>query len=272
MRLTKVLNMSNFKALITKAKKTPATIESLSISELPQQSTVKQSPGNCDTIVNVKYSNLNYKDALVVLGTYPGLKPPMVPGIDLVGTIESSESENFKAGDSVLINGFGIGTDHFGGYAEKASVRNEWIMPLPSGLDPLDAARIGTAGYTAMLCVDALKKGGVDPEAGEVLVTGASGGVGTVAVAILSEMGYKVTAVTGKTDSDVTELLTNLGATSIVARSNFEGDPKALAKETYVGAVDTVGGNVLTNIITMVISKITFKESWFFKVLGYCFR
>ena len=252
MRLTKILNMSNFKALITKAKKTPASIESLSIAELPKESTVKQSPGKCDTIVNVKYSNLNYKDALVVLGTYPGLKPPMVPGIDLVGTIESSESGKFQAGDSVLINGFGVGTDHFGGFAEKASVRHEWLMPLPSGLDPLDAARIGTAGYTAMLCVDALKKGGVDPNAGEVLVTGASGGVGTVALALLSELGYKVAAVTGKADPDVAELLTKLGASSIVARSNFEADAKPLAKETYVGAVDTVGGNVLTNIITMV--------------------
>ena len=112
--------------------------------------------------------------------------------------------------------------------------------------------RIGTAGYTAMLCVDALKKGGVDPNAGEVLVTGASGGVGTVALALLSELGYKVAAVTGKADPDVAELLTKLGASSIVARSNFEADAKPLAKETYVGAVDTVGGNVLTNIITMV--------------------
>ena len=157
----------------------------------------------------------------------------------------------FQAGDSVLINGFGIGTDHFGGYAEKASVRHEWLMPLPSGLDPLDAARIGTAGYTAMLCVDALKKV-VDPNAGEILVTGASGGVGTVALALLSELGYKVSAVTGKPDPDVTELLTQLGASNIVPRSNFESDPKPLAKELYAGAVDTVGGTVLTNILSMV--------------------
>jgi len=252
MRLTHCLKMSTFRALITKAKKTPATLETLETSDLPVKSLVKQSPGECDTIVNVKFSNLNYKDALVVLGTYPGLKPPMIPGIDLVGSIEQTSSDLFKVGQDVLINGFGIGTDHFGGFSEKASVRHEWIMPLPEGLTYLDAAKIGTAGYTAMLCVDAITQGGISPEDGEILVTGASGGVGSIAVILLSELGYKVTAVTGKSDTKVQEMLTNLGASNIVARSMFEGDPKPLAKEIYAGAVDTVGGVALTNVLTMM--------------------
>lgn len=253
MKATQILKMSsNFRALITKAKKAPATLESLSTGELPSESTVKQSPGNCDTLVNVKFSNLNYKDALVVMGTYPGLKPPMIPGIDLVGTIEQTSCENLTVGQDVLLNGFGIGTDHFGGFAEKASVRHEWLMPLPKSLSHLDAAKIGTAGYTAMLCVDAIKKAGIEPNQGEILVTGASGGVGSISVAILSELGYQVTAVTGKPDPDVQDMLEKLGATSIIPRSTFEGDPKPLAKEIYAGAVDTIGGVVLTNVLSMI--------------------
>jgi len=252
MRLTQCLRMSAFRALVTKAKKTPATIETLQISDLPVKSLVKQSPGICDTIVNVKYSNLNYKDALVALGAYPGLRPPMIPGIDLVGSIEQTSSDTFTVGQDVLINGFGIGTDHFGGFSEKASVCSDWLMPLPSGLTHLDAAKIGTAGYTAMLCVDAIKQGGVLPDDGEILVTGASGGVGSIAVILLNELGYKVTAVTGKSDKNVQEMLKNLGASNIVSRSNFEGDPKPLSKEIYAGAVDTIGGVALTNVLTMI--------------------
>jgi len=158
MQLSKVLRCSaGFKALISKNKFTPATLETLNFTDLPFESVVKRSFGICDTIINVKYSNLSYKDALIVLGKYPGhgLSPPLVPGIDLIGTIEETSSEKFKAGDVVLINGFGLGTEHWGGFSQKACVRHDWLMPLPKTLSELDAARIGTAGYTAMLSVDA---------------------------------------------------------------------------------------------------------------------
>merc|ERR1712141_683778 len=230
--------MANIKALVTRTKKIPATVESISVEELPKE-------------IKVKYSTLNYKDALVVMGVYPGLKPPMISGIDLVGTVESTTSNAFKEGDEVVINGFGTGTDHFGGFAEKASVRNEWLMPLPKSLSALDAAKIGTAGYTAMLCVDALRNDGITPDHGEIVVSGATGGVGSIATVLLSELGYKVAAITGKPEAGG-PLLTELGASSIVPRSQFENNPKPLAKEIFAGAVDTVGGVILTNIITMI--------------------
>ena len=161
-----------FRALVSKAKKVPAQVELFNCTQLPLQSTVKASPGECQLHIKVSYSNLNYKDALVVTGAYPGLKTPMIGGIDLVGQVMTSTGQHFKEGDTVLVNGFGMGTDHFGGFAEEARVRAEWAIGLPKGLTEVDVAKIGTAGYTAMLCIDALERNGVTKDKGPVLVTG----------------------------------------------------------------------------------------------------
>jgi len=250
MRITRHLACS-FRALITKEKKVPATVGSLTRAELPTTSTVKVSPGECDLHVRVSYSNINYKDALVVTGKYPGLKPPMVGGIDLVGEVISCATPKFQPGQLVLVNGFGIGTDHYGGYAEEARIRSDWAISLPEQLEPIDAAKIGTAGYTSMLCVDALVQHGVTPDSGPILVTGATGGVGSVAVALLAKMGYQVTALTGKPESSL-DWFKELGATEVKARSGLESEPKPLSKEIYAGCIDTVGGVVLANALTMV--------------------
>jgi len=249
MRVTKAV-FQQFQALVTRGKKTPATVETLSRADLPASSTVKIQPGECDLLVKVEYSTLNYKDALVVAGKYPGLKPPMVGGIDLVGKVLETKSSNFKEGDSVLVNGWGIGTDHFGGYAGEARLKSEWAIPLPKDLDSIGAAKIGTAGYTAMLCVQALMERGVKTWDGNILVTGATGGVGSIAILILSQMGYKVSAVSGKAATEG-DYLKSLGATEVLERSEFETDPKPLAKERFAGAVDSCGGNILANILSM---------------------
>lgn len=243
---------SAFRALVSRAKKTPATVESLDLSELPKSSVNKAAPGDCNTLIKVDYSNLNYKDALVVTGSYPGMKYPMVGGIDLVGSVLSSDSTDLKEGQKVLINGFGVGTDHFGGFAEKASVMSSWCLPLEEAgnVDPLDAARIGTAGYTAMLLVDAMTSR-VDPGHGPIVVTGATGGVGSVATALLNSMGYQVMAVTGKVEQE-SAYLKSIGAHEVIDRSGFTGDAKPLAKETYAGGIDTVGGNVLANVLSLI--------------------
>ena len=250
---------TGFRALVTKAKKTLASVEQLARSDLPTHSTVKQSSGkDCSLTVQVTYSNLNYKDALVVTGKYPGLKPPMIAGIDLVGTVIEDTSAaagtaKFKVGDTVLVNGFGMGTDHYGGFAQEARIPSDWAIALPEGLTELDAARIGTAGYTSMLCVDALVKNGVKPDDGSVVVSGATGGVGSIALVLLNQLGYETIAVSGKSGHpETTEYLTKLGASSIVPRSELEGEPKPLNREQYAGCVDTVGGVVLSNLLSMM--------------------
>merc|ERR1712226_327754 len=231
----------------------PATIEQIPVSDLPTESGHKRSPGACELKIKVSHSTVNYKDALVSTGKYPGLIIPMVGGCDLSGKVVEDTSGKFKEGDSVLVNGWGIGTDHFGGYAEYASLRSLWAMKVPEGLNELNAAQIGTGGYTGMLCVDALVERGVKPEDGPVLVTGSTGGVGSVSVAILSELGYEVTAVTGKTgDAETEEWLRSIGAAKIVARSDFEDKPKPLGKEIWAGVIDTVGGNVLANALSQI--------------------
>lgn len=200
-------------------------------------------------LVDVKYSNLNYKDALVVMGKYPGMKPPMVGGIDLVGQVLETKSDSIKVGDTVVVNGWGIGTDHYGGYAGEARIRSEWAIPLPQNLSPQCAMKIGTAGYTAMLCVQALQENGVKPEDGTVLVTGATGGVGSVSILLLSQLGYKVTAVSGKAAES--DYLKSLGAQEVLMRSDFESDPKPLGKEKFAGCVDSCGGKILANVLSM---------------------
>jgi len=250
MRLTSRLS-SSIRALVASQPKTPAAVVSLTREDLPKASTVKQSPGPCDTIVRVKYSNINYKDALVVAGKYPGLKMPRIGGIDLVGEVAATTSSTFHIGQPVLLNGWGIGHDHDGGYAEEASVKSDWLLPLPESLTPMDAARIGTAGYTAMLCILALEKGGLVPSKGPVVVTGATGGVGSVAVAILGKLGYEVLAMTGKEHEE--PYLKSLGASGILLRSEFSGEkPAPLGKERFSGVVDAVGGNVVANLLPLV--------------------
>jgi len=248
MRVSKSL-CQQFQALVTRGK-SPATLETLTRADLPASSTVRAQPGECDTLVQVEYSTLNYKDALVVTGKYPGLKPPMVGGIDLVGKVLETKSDSLKVGDSIVVNGWGIGTDHFGGYAGEAKIKSSWAIPLPSSLTAQCAAKIGTAGYTAMLCVQAIEANGIKPEDGTVLVTGATGGVGSVSILLLSQLGYKVAALTGKAESQA-PYLKSLGATEVLERSEFEADPKPLGKERFAGCVDSCGGKILANVLSM---------------------
>ncbi len=197
--------------------------------------------------VRVSHSTLNYKDGLAITGKGPVVRKfPMVPGIDLVGTVEESSHPEYKAGDRVLLNGWGVGETHWGGLAQKARLNGDWLIPLPATFSPQQAMAIGTAGYTAMLCVLALERHGVKPTDGEILVTGAAGGVGSVALALLSKLGYSAVAVTGRPqDSDY---LKSLGAVEVIERSQFSSPGKPLGKERWAGAVDVVGSHVLANV------------------------
>jgi len=200
-----------------------------------------------DVTVNVSYSTINYKDALAITGKGPVVRKfPMVPGIDLVGTVEQSESDKFKVGDQVLLNGFGVGEGHCGGLAQKARLKSDWLIPLPKGFSPRQAMAIGTAGYTAMLCVIALEKNGITPDMGEILVTGANGGVGSFSIAILSKLGYNVVASTGRVDQ--AEYLKKLGVSDVIDRNTLSGPGRPLAKERWAGAIDSVGSHTLANI------------------------
>ncbi|PIQ52324.1 MAG: alcohol dehydrogenase [Comamonadaceae bacterium CG12_big_fil_rev_8_21_14_0_65_59_15] len=200
-----------------------------------------------DVTVLVSHSTVNYKDGLAITGKGPVVRKfPMVPGIDLVGIVDESSHPDFKAGDSVLLNGWGVGEVHWGGLAQRARLKGDWLIPLPAQFTAQQAMSIGTAGYTAMLCVMALEKQGVKPSDGEIVVTGAAGGVGSVAIAVLSKLGYQVVAVTGRTaDADY---LKSLGAMEILDRSQFNAPGKPLAKERWAGAVDVVGSHTLANI------------------------
>lgn len=197
--------------------------------------------------VRVAYSTLNYKDALAITGKSPIVRSyPMVPGIDFSGVVEHSDDPQYKAGDRVVLNGWGVGEKHWGGLAGKARVDGGWLVPLQAPFTLRQAMGIGTAGYTAMLCVMALERHGVTPESGEVLVTGAAGGVGSVAVAILAKLGYTVAAVTGRPQES--DYLKALGAHEILDRAQFSEPGKPLAKERWAGAVDVAGGHVLANV------------------------
>ncbi|WP_372941018.1 MDR family oxidoreductase [Shewanella sp.] len=200
-----------------------------------------------DVTVNVLYSTLNYKDALAITGKAPVVRSfPMVPGIDLVGIVEQSDSDKFSAGDTVLLNGFGVGETHCGGLATKARLKSDWLIALPSAFTPRQAMAIGTAGYTAMLCVIALEKNGVTPDKGEILVTGANGGVGSFAIAILAKLGYTVVASTGRVDES--DYLKKLGASEIIDRATLSEPGRPLARERWAGAVDSVGSHTLANV------------------------
>lgn len=219
--------------------KTSAAVEKISTDQLPA--------GN--VVVNVEYSTVNYKDGLCI-GPGGGLvrEYPHVPGIDFAGTIESSDDPRYSAGDSVVLTGWRVGEVHWGGYAQKARVNADWLVPLPSGLSSRQAMAVGTAGFTAMLAVTALEDHGLQPDQGPVLVTGAAGGVGSVATAILANLGYEVAAVTGRPETE--EYLRALGATQIVPREEInETVKRPLERETWAGCVDAVGGDMLARVL-----------------------
>ena len=197
--------------------------------------------------VRVSHSTLNYKDGLAITGKGPVVRKfPMVPGIDLAGIVEESTDPQYRPGDAVLLNGWGVGEGHWGGLAQKARLKGDWLIPLPAGFSPAQAMAIGTAGYTAMLCVLALERHGVKPADGEILVTGAAGGVGSVAIAVLTKLGYSVVAVTGRPQDE--EYLKYLGATEVLERAQFSAPGKPLGRERWAGAVDVVGSHVLANV------------------------
>jgi acrylyl-CoA reductase (NADPH) len=200
-----------------------------------------------NVLVRVHFSTLNYKDALAITGKGPVVRHfPMVPGIDLVGAVEESSHADYRAGDMVVLTGWGVGETHWGGLAEMARLNGDWLVPLPATITAYQAMAIGTAGFTAMLCVLALEQHGITPERGEVLVTGANGGVGGVAIALLAKLGYRVVAVTGRPAE--ADYLKYLGAAEVLDRGNFSSPGKPLGKERWAGAVDVVGSQVLANV------------------------
>jgi len=214
-----------------------ANLSSINSDDLPNE----------NVLIDVLYSTLNYKDGLAITGKGPVVRSfPMVPGIDLVGTVTNSDSEEFKAGDKVILNGFGVGEKHWGGLAQKAALSSDWLIPLPANLSAKQAMQIGTAGYTAMLSVIALEKQGITPDSGEVLVTGANGGVGSFAIYLLSQLGYQVTAATGRMEQ--ADYLKSLGATNVIDRNEFSNSGKPLQKERFAAAIDSVGSHTLANI------------------------
>ncbi|GGX52931.1 acrylyl-CoA reductase (NADPH) [Saccharospirillum salsuginis] len=213
-------------------------IQSLSDDRLPEG----------DVTVSVDCSTLNYKDALAITGKGPVVKQfPMVPGIDLAGTVEHSDTDAFKPGDAVLLNGWGVGEKHWGGLAEKARLKSDWLIPLPDAFSARQAMAIGTAGYTAMLCVMALERHGLTPDQGDILVTGANGGVGSYAIALLARLGFKVVASTGRPQE--ADYLRDLGATTIIDRQELSEPGKPLASPCWAGAVDSVGSHTLANVL-----------------------
>ena len=203
-----------------------------------------------EVTVRVEYSCVNYKDGLAITGKSPVVRRfPMIAGVDFAGTVEASSHPAWKPGDKVILNGWGCGETHLGAYAEMARVKGDWLVRLPASMSAREAMAIGTAGYTAMLAVMALEGHGLTPERGPIAVTGAAGGVGSVAIAILAKRGFSVSAVTGRPQE--ADYLKGLGAAEIVERKDLAGPPKALAKERWAGAVDAVGSTTLANLLSM---------------------
>lgn len=234
--------MATFKAVrIDKAEKgTTATLTQFDEAELMDG----------DVTVRVEWSTLNYKDGLALTGKAPVVRRfPMIAGIDFAGIVEQSSHPAWRAGDKVVCNGWGMGETHLGAYAEKARVKGDWLVQLPDGMSARDAMAIGTAGYTAMLSVLALEKHGLKPADGPMVVTGAAGGVGSVAIAVLSKLGYQVIASTGRTSE--ADYLRGLGASEIIDRNELSGSAKPLAKERWAGGVDSVGSTTLANLLSM---------------------
>ncbi len=229
-----------FKALVLNQVdgETVAEVKELGVDDLPQE----------EVRVAVEHSSLNYKDGMAVTGTGKIIRNfPMVPGIDLAGRIIESASDNYQPGDSVILTGWGVGERYWGGYSQQASARADWLVPMPAGLDSRKAMIIGTAGFTAMLCVMTLEEAGVTPDQGPVLVTGAAGGVGSVAVLLLSSLGYEVAAVTGRESTH--QYLKELGASKILTREEMQAQARPLESQLWAGAVDTVGGDILGRVL-----------------------
>ncbi|MFT5721009.1 MAG: acrylyl-CoA reductase (NADPH) [Motiliproteus sp.] len=232
---------SSFKALLLRqdaAGKTCAAIEQLTVADLPDE----------QVLIRVAYSSLNYKDGLAVTGIGKiVLNWPMVPGIDLVGTVVDGGASDYQPGDKVVLTGWSVGEKYWGGYSQMQRVRPEWLVPLAAELSPLQSMAIGTAGLTAMLCVMALEEGGVTPDSGTVVVSGAAGGVGSVAVALLASLGYQVTAITGRESTHA--YLRQLGASQILSRAEMAAKSRPLEKSRWAGAIDTVGGEMLNRLL-----------------------
>lgn len=232
-----------FKALVLEQqdKQTLASIQQLDETALPEG----------EVLVGVEYSSLNYKDGLAITGKGRIIRNfPMVPGIDYAGTVLESADDRYQPGEHVVLTGWGVGENHWGGMAEKARVKADYLVPMPKGLDSRKSMIIGTAGLTAMLCVMALEDAGITPEKGEILVTGASGGVGSVSVSLLAKLGYKVVAVSGRPEN--TELLKSLGADRVIARAELEEPARPLEKQLWAGCVDTVGSKMLAKVLAQV--------------------
>ncbi|WP_413596128.1 MDR family oxidoreductase [Citrobacter youngae] len=220
--------------------KTLASVQPLDENQLPEG----------DVTVDVHWSSLNYKDALAITGKGKIIRNfPMIPGIDFAGTVRTSEDPRFHAGQEVLLTGWGVGENHWGGLAERARVKGDWLVALPKGLDGRKAMVIGTAGFTAMLCVMALEDAGIRPQDGEIVVTGASGGVGSTAVALLHKLGYQVAAVSGRESTH--DYLKSLGANRILGRDEF-AESRPLEKQLWAGAIDTVGDKVLAKVLAQM--------------------
>ena len=233
-----------FKALLltkTDDGKLHAAVSELTEDQLPAG----------DVLVQVSHSTLNYKDALAITGKAPVVRSyPMVPGIDFVGTVRESSDARWQPGDAVVLNGWGVGESHWGGLAQKARVKADWLLPLPAGMAPAQAMGIGTAGYTAMLCVMALQRHGLAPGDGPVLVTGGNGGVGSIAIALLSRLGFEVHASTGRMDEAAH--LKALGAAEVLDRATLNAPGKPLQKERWAAAVDSVGSHTLANVCASI--------------------
>ena len=230
--------MFNALVLTQVAGKTQAHIQALTTDDLPAG----------DVLIAVDYSSLNYKDGLAVTGTGKIIRDfPMVPGIDLAGSVLESNDTRYKVGDQVIVTGWGVGERYWGGYAQQARVKADWLVPLPNGLSTQQAMIIGTAGLTAMLCVMALQDGGVQPDAGKVVVTGAAGGVGSIAVLLLAQLGYHVVAVTGRPDTHA--YLSSLGAKEFLTRDAMLQAARPLENQQWIGAVDVVGGSILSRVL-----------------------
>jgi acrylyl-CoA reductase (NADPH) len=226
-----------FNAILLK-QEGDASVQNLSLSELPNE----------DTLVQVDYSTLNFKDALAVTGKGKIAKTlPLIPGIDLAGTIVETTNPKFSAGDKVVLTGWSVGEKYWGGYSQYQKVRGEWLVPLPVGLTTRQAMMVGTAGFTAMLCVNELEAAGIFPDGGPVLVTGAAGGVGSIAVAILKKLGYEISALTGKTAAQ--DYVRDLGAKQFVDGPEWSEMPRALEGQRWAGAIDTVGSRVLARVL-----------------------
>jgi acrylyl-CoA reductase (NADPH) len=229
-----------FKALVLTQEdgKTVSNIKQLSNDDLPEG----------DVLLAVDYSSLNYKDGLAITGKGKIVRQwPLVPGIDLSGTVLESDSADYAVGDRVVLTGWSVGEKYWGGYSQRQRVQSKWLVPLPAGLDSKQAMAIGTAGFTAMLCIMTLEEAGVTPDKGTVLVTGASGGVGSVAVAILAKLGYTVAAVSAKPEAD--DFLRGLGASEILTREEMSEKPRPLEGQRWAGAVDVVGTTTLARVL-----------------------